>query len=67
MKCPYCTEDCDGYVSILPRTGKGRASIQNTMKGPHIAVSLPHKTQLDIPITFCPMCGRRLKYEAPDA
>ena len=59
--CDYCLEDRDGYTRCLPRSGKGHASIQNTMQGPHIAISGPNMTELDIPIKFCPMCGRPLR------
>lgn len=61
--CKYCTEDRDGYVPFLPRTGKGRASIHDGMGGPHILISGPNRMQMDIPIDFCPKCGRKLKAE----
>ncbi len=58
--CKYCLEDCDGFTVALPKSGKGSASIQSTMQGPHMAVSGPNRTHFDIPIVFCPICGRNL-------
>ena len=54
--CEYCTTDRDGYVSHLPRVGTGNAHI----RGRAIVVSGPNRTNLDIEINFCPMCGRKL-------
>lgn len=60
--CPYCTEDKDGFTSLLPRLGKGKVSIRShSFNGPVLEISLPYKERLTVPIAFCPVCGRKLK------
>lgn len=60
--CDYCREDRDGYVSYLPRVGTGNARIyKSPFKGWVVRVSGPHYTYFEIPIDFCPKCGRKLK------
>ena len=59
--CEYCITDRDGYSTYLPRTGIGRAFIlSQSILGPHIDVSGPHGCRFNIPIKFCPECGRSL-------
>lgn len=59
--CQYCHTDRDGYSKFLPRTGIGRVLIWNSpILGPHIDVSGPHGCKFNIPIEFCPKCGRSL-------
>lgn len=60
--CPYCHTDSDGYTSLLPRVGIGNAVIYTQAHGePHIRVSGPNRCRFQIPIEFCPKCGRDLK------
>ena len=64
--CDYCTPDRDGFVTILPREGVGHAHIwEAPTDGPMLSVSGPNRTWLNIHITFCPMCGRKLKEDKP--
>ena len=60
--CQYCHTDRDGYTTLLPRSGIGRAVIRSSpILGPHLAVSGPHGCKFNIPIEFCPECGRDLR------
>lgn len=63
-KCQYCTEDAEGYVSCLPREGNGNAALHDSAsKGPVLVIRGPYKMRVEIPVNFCPMCGRYLKKE----
>lgn len=64
-KCVYCTEDVDGYVTYLPREGEGNAALHySAARGPVLVIRGPHKMRVEIPVNFCPMCGRDLKKKA---
>ena len=59
--CQYCHTDSDGYIAFLPRTGVGNAVLRiPTSSMPFINVSGPNRTRLQIPVEFCPKCGRNL-------
>lgn len=62
-RCVYCTQDADGWSMILPREGRGiTASIHDKLfKGKVLVMRGPNKTRVEIPVNFCPMCGRDLK------
>ena len=58
--CEYCGTDRDGYSAYLPRVGTGNAHIWGIGEKYAIKVSGPNKTKFEIPISFCPQCGRKL-------
>lgn len=62
-ECIYCTEDREGWAMFLPREGTGiTASIHyKTFGGKAIVLRGQNKTRVEIPINFCPICGRGLK------
>lgn len=60
--CEFCQTDNEGYSTILPRKGIGRAYIMERFV-PHrfvLMVSGPHGTHFEVAIHACPMCGRPL-------
>jgi hypothetical protein len=62
--CPFCTEDFDGYVRMLPREGIGNAYIHcSAFDGGSLNFSGKYNTKAKIRINFCPMCGRKLVTE----
>lgn len=58
MSCKYCIEDRDGFV--VPIEKNGHAFIFFGTGGYSLALKACgwHK---DVPINFCPMCGRKLR------
>lgn len=67
MWCEFCQTDSEGYSTMLPRKGIGRAYIAERSV-PHrfaLVVSGPCKTEFEVEIHACPMCGRKLS--APSA
>lgn len=56
--CRYCNEDKDGYTQVLDK--QGHFSIWSH-KAKLVVNWYGHKTDLDI--SFCPMCGRKLREE----
>ena len=65
--CPFCHEDCDGYVQMLPRKGIGNAYIHcSHFDGWTLNFSGKYNTKASIKIDFCPMCGRGLNRRAED-
>lgn len=61
--CEYCNFDRDGYIRLLPRKGKGTAAVFPRREGTRLLVTGPFKTQVSIPINYCPICGRELEVE----
>lgn len=62
-RCGYCTEDADGYKTVLDKNR--HASIQHAFpnREPVIRIRFCRKG-FEFPIRFCPMCGRRLIEDA---
>lgn len=58
--CEYCHYDRDGYIKLLPRKGRGNAAVYPRREGSRLLVTGPFKTQVSIPINYCPICGREL-------
>lgn len=57
--CEYCNEDSDGYVKPVEKNGHV-AVLYSPIYGWILGVKYG-AWRKDIPIQFCPMCGRRLK------
>lgn len=58
MSCRYCIEDRDGFV--VPIEKNGHAFIFFGIGGYSLAMKAG-KWHKDVPINFCPMCGRKLR------
>ena len=58
--CPYCHEDSDGYVTPLEKNCHAFVR-RSPIDGWVLSVKYG-AWRKDIPIRFCPMCGRRLKH-----
>jgi len=58
MNCKYCNEDRDGFV--VPIEKNGHAFVFFGAGGYSLSLNACgwHK---NIPINFCPMCGRKLR------
>ena len=54
-KCTYCNEDKDGYVTCIDNNHVCIRPYAGTI---HIKW---HQYKKEIPINFCPMCGRKLR------
>lgn len=60
--CPFCHEDYDGYVQMLPRKGIGNAYIHcSHFDGWTLNFSGKYNTKATVKINFCPMCGRNFR------
>lgn len=57
--CEYCHGDREGYSVYLPRKGIGRAFIPEGKSC--LYIHGPSGTRFEVPIEFCPKCGRKLK------
>lgn len=58
MKCRYCREDNEGYVQALDKNG--HVYIAWGYHGMDKLIFRFGKERREIPISYCPMCGRRL-------
>ena len=58
--CEYCHEDSDGYVTPLEKNC--HAFVRRSPIDGWILSVKYGAWRKDIPIRFCPMCGRRLKH-----
>jgi hypothetical protein len=62
-RCKYCTEDFDGFKTVLDKNG--HATIQQMhMSGEPIIRIMAFSKMWEFKINFCPMCGRRLSKDA---
>ena len=59
-RCEYCTEDFDGYKAVLDKNGHAMISKSFPNKEPVLWIRAFGK-QWEIPIKYCPICGRSLK------
>ena len=59
--CPYCHEDSDGYVTPLEKNCHAFVR-RSPIDGWVLSVKYG-AWRKDIPIRFCPICGRELKHE----
>lgn len=62
-RCKYCTEDFDGFKTVLDKNGHAMLSERFPNKEPVLWIRVFGK-QWEVPINFCPMCGRRLSKDA---
>ncbi len=60
--CKYCVERMDLQTKLKPLYAKERSwvGLQEDDDGQHVLDIDLEELDLDIPINFCPMCGRRL-------
>ena len=58
MKCEYCHTDLDGY--IVPIDKNGHAYLNERNRYSWVLTIKACGWYKDIPINFCPMCGRQL-------
>ena len=57
--CDYCHEDVDGYVKPIEKNG--HAVVRCSPIDGWILSVRYGSWRKDVPIRFCPMCGRRLE------
>lgn len=57
--CKYCHEDTDGYVNAIDKNAHAYVCYNFISHNQELHIRLGGMSR-DIPINYCPMCGRRL-------
>ena len=56
--CKYCMENSDGYIRALDNNGHAHIFLSHTPKKHKVLHIRYCGKTLEIPINFCPICGR---------
>lgn len=61
MRCPYCTEDSEGYVAALDKNGHVHIFRSSMLDNRHVLDVRYYGRVWEIAINFCPICGRKFE------